>query len=397
MLGKTRATRPESPPIMPSALPSDPIFDLAVVGAGIIGLGHALAAARRGLKTVVIDRDAQANGASIRNFGFITVTGQAGGAMWQRARRARDVWDEIVGPAGIPVIHRGTAILARSDEALAVAREFAAGEMGEGCTVLPPTALDDKMPVARRDGLKGFLWSPHELRVEPRTAVPAIAKWLEAAHGVTFLRGAAVHGVAPPRIETSRGSVRAARAIVCPGPDLVTLFPDTIAKYRPTLCKLHMLRLAPQGPGWKLGASVMMDLSFGRYLGFDGCPSVAALRARIAALEPETLANGIHLIVVQSADGSLVVGDSHHYAPTPDPFAPDGVDQLILRHAKETLDLADDRIVERWTGVYPSSANDVPAFFDTPAPDVRVAMVTSGAGMSTGFALAEEVIADLYG
>ena len=382
---------------MPSALPSDPVFDLAVVGAGIIGLGHALAAARRGLKTVVIDRDAQANGASIRNFGFITVTGQAGGAMWQRARRARDVWDEIVGPAGIPVIHRGTAILARSDEALAVAREFAAGEMGEGCTVLPPTALDDKMPVARRDGLKGFLWSPHELRVEPRTAVPAIARWLETAHGVTFLRGAAVHGVAPPRIETSRGTVRAARAIVCPGPDLVTLFPDTIAKYRPTLCKLHMLRLAPQGPGWKLGASVMMDLSFGRYLGFDGCPSVAALRARIAALEPETLANGIHLIVVQSADGSLVVGDSHHYAPTPDPFAPDGVDQLILRHAKETLDLADDRIVERWTGVYPSSANDVPAFFDTPAPDVRVAMVTSGAGMSTGFALAEEVIADLYG
>ena len=382
---------------MPSALPSDPTFDLAIVGAGIIGLGHALAAARRGLKTVVIDRDAQANGASIRNFGFITVTGQAGGDMWRRARRARDVWDEIVGPAGIPVIHRGTAILARSDEALAVAREFADGEMGEGCTVLPPDAVGDKMPVARRDGLKGFLWSPHELRVEPRTAVPAIARWLESAHGVSFLRGTAVHGVAPPQIETSRGTVRAARAIVCPGPDLVTLFPDTIAKYRPTLCKLHMLRLAPQGPGWTLGASVMMDLSFGRYLGFDGCPSVAALRARIAALEPETLANGIHLIVVQSADGSLVVGDSHHYAPTPDPFVPDGVDQLILRHAKETLDLADDRIVERWTGIYPSSDNDTPAFFDAPTPDVRVAMVTSGAGMSTGFALAEEVIADLYG
>ena len=372
-------------------------YDLAIVGAGIIGLGHALAAARRGLRTIVIDRDAQANGASIRNFGFITVTGQAGGDMWRRARRARDVWDEIVGPAGIPVIHRGTAILARSDEALAVAGEFAAGEMGEGCSVLPPSALDDRMPVARRDGLKGFLWSPHELRVEPRSAVPAIAAWLERAHGVHFLRGAAVHAVAPPRVETSRGPVHAAKAIVCPGPDLVTLFPETIAKYRPTLCKLHMLRLAPQGPDWRLGASVMMDLSFARYLGFDGCPSVGALRARIAALEPETLANGIHLIVVQSADGSLVVGDSHHYAPTPDPFAPDAVDQLILRHAKETLDLADDRIVERWTGVYPSSDAHIPAFFDAPSPDVRVAMVTSGAGMSTGFALAEEVIADLYG
>jgi len=371
-------------------------YDLAIVGAGIIGLGHALAASRRGLKTIVIDRDAQANGASIRNFGFITVTGQAAGAMWHRARRTRDVWDEIVGPAGIPVTHRGTAILARSDEALAVAGEFVAGEMGEGCRLLPPSALDDKMPRARRDGVRGLLWSPHELRIEPRTAVPALASWLETAHGVSFLRGAAVSEVAPPRIETSRGRVRADKVVVCPGPDLVTLFPETIAKYRPTLCKLHMLRLAPQGPGWTLGASVMTDLSLGRYLGFDGCPSVGALRARIAALEPDTLANGIHLIVVQSADGSLVVGDSHHYAPTPDPFAPDAVDQLILRHARETLDLADDRIVERWTGIYPASDNDIPAFFDAPLPDVRIAMVTSGAGMSTGFALAEEVIADLY-
>ena len=374
-----------------------PSYDLAIVGAGIIGLGHALAASRRGLKTIVIDRAAQAKGASIRTFGFITVTGQASGAMWHRARRTRDVWDEIVGPAGIPVVHRGTAILVRSDEALAVAREFVAGEMGEGCSLLPPSALDEKMPRARRDGVRGFLWSPHELRVEPRTAVPAIARWLEASHGVSFLRGAAVTAVAPPRIETSRGPVHAAKVVVCPGPDLVTLFPETIARYRPTLCKLHMLRLAPQGPGWTLGAAVMTDLSLGRYLGFDGCPSVGALRARIAALEPETLANGIHLIVVQSADGSLVIGDSHHYAPTPDPFAPEAIDQLILRHARETLDLADDRIVERWTGIYPASDTDIPAFFDTPLPDVRVAMVTSGAGMSTGFALAEEVIADLYG
>ncbi|MGL1549010.1 FAD-dependent oxidoreductase, partial [Vibrio parahaemolyticus] len=46
-------------------------FDIAIVGAGIVGLAHALAATRLGLRTVVIDRDAQANGASIRNFGFI--------------------------------------------------------------------------------------------------------------------------------------------------------------------------------------------------------------------------------------------------------------------------------------------------------------------------------------
>ena len=37
-------------------------YDLAIVGAGILGLGHALAATRRGLKVVVIDREAEAIG-----------------------------------------------------------------------------------------------------------------------------------------------------------------------------------------------------------------------------------------------------------------------------------------------------------------------------------------------
>ncbi|HEY6921961.1 MAG TPA: FAD-dependent oxidoreductase, partial [Steroidobacteraceae bacterium] len=74
-------------------------FDLAVVGAGILGLATALAGARRGLRVAVIDRDAQANGASIRNFGFITVTGQERGRMWQRARRTREVWREVCASA----------------------------------------------------------------------------------------------------------------------------------------------------------------------------------------------------------------------------------------------------------------------------------------------------------
>src|ERR1700731_510657 len=81
-------------------------FDLAVVGAGIIGLATALAAVRRGLRVVVVDRDAQANGASVRNFGFITVTGQERGSMWVRARRTREVWLEVAAAAGVQIVAR---------------------------------------------------------------------------------------------------------------------------------------------------------------------------------------------------------------------------------------------------------------------------------------------------
>ena len=61
-------------------------FDLLVVGGGIVGLAHALLAARAGLHVGVLDRDARANGASVRTFGFITVTGQGQPDTWRRAR-----------------------------------------------------------------------------------------------------------------------------------------------------------------------------------------------------------------------------------------------------------------------------------------------------------------------
>src|ERR1700728_3253310 len=100
--------------------PTSQSYDLAVVGAGICGLAHALAAARRGKRVVVIDRDAQANGASIRNFGFITVTGQQAGECWRRAKRSVEVWLEIADAAKIPIVQRGLLMIARRPEARAV-------------------------------------------------------------------------------------------------------------------------------------------------------------------------------------------------------------------------------------------------------------------------------------
>jgi len=365
-------------------------FDVAVVGAGIVGLAHALAAARLGKRVVVVDRDAQANGASVRNFGFVTVTGQERGAVWRLARRSAEVWDEVAPAAGVEVLQRGLTMVARRPEAKAVLEAFVETEMAEGCAWRDIEALGDRLP--KRGKVLGGLTSSVDLRVESRTAIPRLAAWLEAAHGVTFRRGNAVRGVESGRLETSAGPIQADAIVVCPGDDLVTLFPESFARAGVTRCKLQMLRLTD--PGWRLPAPVMSDLGLVRYLGYADLPEAKALRARLEAEQAVHLEHGVHLIVAQSADGSLVVGDSHHYAPTPDPFSREDVDALILDEFAQVFGQAPPPVLERWTGTYASAAGH--SLVETPMPNVRLVVVTGGTGASTAFGLAETVVADLF-
>jgi FAD dependent oxidoreductase TIGR03364 len=266
--------------------------------------------------------------------------------------------------------------------------------MGVGCRVLDRDALYRHVPMAA-PGALGGLFSPHERRVEPRTAIPALAAWLEQAHQVRFFRGIAVHGVESGAVECTMGRIDARYVVVCPGPDLATLFPERLAQRDLTLCKLQMLRVA--APGWRVPSAVMGDLSLIRYDGYLPMKGVEALQRVLEAEAADALAHGIHLIVVQSADGSLVIGDSHHYAQTPDPFAAADIERIILREARALLALPDDLpVTERWTGIYPSSPDDT-AFLDRIAPDILLSMVSSGTGMSTGFAIGEEGIAALLG
>ena len=153
-----------------------------------------------------------------------------------------------------------------------------------------------------------------------------------------------------------------------------------------------MLRLAD--PGVRFPAPLMSDLGLVRYLGYQG-PRLPALRARLEAEQAAHLADGIHLIAVQHEDGSLVVGDSHHYDPTPDPFQPRAVDDRMLEEYTAVTGLAAPEVIERWIGIYPSGPDT--AFTETVAEGVRLVMVTSGTGASTAFAIGEETIADLLG
>ncbi|OWQ88718.1 TIGR03364 family FAD-dependent oxidoreductase [Roseateles aquatilis] len=365
--------------------------DLLVVGAGIVGLAHAWAGAKRGWRVVVVERDAACIGASIRNFGFVTVTGQQRGAHWRRARRSRDLWAELAPRAGLRIEHAGLLLAARCEESEALLEAFLATEMGDGCERLDAAQAHRRQPGLRAQGLRGGLYSPHELRVESREAIPRIAAWLAEQHGVAFRFGEAVLEVETPRVRTARATYHAARVVVCGGAELHGLFADRWQPHALTLCQLQMLRVRPPS-GFRLNAALMADLSLVRYDGYAALPEARPLLRRLSQERHDAIAHGIHLIAVQSADGTLVVGDSHHYGPVLPPFASDAVDRLILDELRRQLDLPALEVVERWTGIYPVSAS-APCLVEAPDERTRLVMVTSGTGASTAFGLAEEVLA----
>ncbi|MGO2364421.1 MAG: TIGR03364 family FAD-dependent oxidoreductase [Psychrobacter sp.] len=366
---------------------SDKQYDVVVVGGGIVGLASAYAAVKKGLKVALVERETQNKDASIRNFGFVTVSGQRSGEHWQRAMHSRNIWADIAPKAGIKVEHTGLHMLVQRPEAMSVADAFLKTEMGESCRLLSQSEIQEQTPYLKT-GL-GVLYSPHELRVESNTAIGKLADWLAQVHGVDFYNKTTVQVVDLPTVHTSRGALQTTHCVICPGADLHGLYPSTLAQSDAKLCTLNMMRVMPR-QAFKLNAAVMSDLSFARYDGFAQLPEARALISLLDDTQAAERKAGVHLIVVQSADGSLIIGDSHDYCDKELPFRDTYSDNLIINEFKKVMDIGEVDITQHWLGVYPSADNVV--FKASPEAGIAIGTITSGTGASTGFAFGEELI-----
>ena len=134
---------------------ADRSVDVAVVGAGIVGLAHALAAARAGLRVALFERDERAVGASVRNFGLVWPVGQPAG-LYDRALRSRDVWLEVAERTGIWHRASGSLLVVRTPEEEAVAEEYLATSphaVERGARMLAPGETAAASPVLRTEGV----------------------------------------------------------------------------------------------------------------------------------------------------------------------------------------------------------------------------------------------------
>ena len=370
--------------------------DVAVVGAGIVGLAHAWAAAKRGLKVVLFERTDWAVGASIRNFGLLWPVGQPFGPAHERAMRARELWLEVTGKAGLYCANTGSLHLAYREDEQAVLEEFYATAQcqGHGRLMLSAKEALARSGAVQPSGLRAGLWSPTEAMVDPRETIARIPHWLADNFGVQLRFGQMVLGINAPQIQTATEICRADHIFVCTGADFELLYPNTFAASGITKCKLQMMRTAAQPDGWKLGPSICAGLTLTHYDSFKGCKSLAALQQRVEKEMPFHVEHGIHVLLSQTRHGELTIGDSHHYGMTLEPFDREDVNAAINSYLRTFAVVPSFEIAERWNGVY-SKLKGKTEFIAHPEKGVTVVNGLGGAGMTMSFGLGEEMVARL--
>jgi len=366
---------------------NDQPYDLAIVGAGIIGQALAYHAAKRGMRVGVFERSGTPLGASIRNFGLIWPIGQPTGPRFQMALESLRHWEALAGEAGLDLRRTGSLHLAYRDEEMDVLEDFVANYLDHGhqCRLIGVDEVGAMSQVARLNGLKGALWSGTECQVSSPQALPRIAQYLQTKLGVLFHWHHAVTAVEHRVLSAGGAQFRANRIVVCPGADLDTLFPKLLqgAGLRPV--RLQMLAAQP-ARAQDLGPALCAGLTLLHYPAFERCAALPSLRKILQTEAPEAIANGVHILLSQHVNGEFIIGDSHDYDPNPSPFNSDAVDAVILRYLADMTVPLGLRITRRWEGVYVNPTKGESTLLH-PEDGVWIITGLGGAGMTLSLGL----------
>ncbi|MFI1469763.1 TIGR03364 family FAD-dependent oxidoreductase [Streptomyces wuyuanensis] len=367
-----------------------------VVGAGVVGTMHAWQAVERGHEVVQIEREAEARGASLRNFGQIWVSGRAGGEELETALRARDLWEDI--GARVPRLGfraNGSLTPVRNELELAVA---------EAAVARPDAAargyrlLTDEEARAVNPALRGeftaALHCERDAAVEPRTAQLALRTALRASGRHTFLPGREVREVVGnAAVRDDHGDVHRGDAVVlCTGAWLGGLVRELAPALPVRRVRLQMAQTDPLGE--PLTTSIADADSF-RYYPAYRSPALDALAAG-QEQEPVAAAHRMQLLMVQRRDGGLTIGDTHEYEH---PFAFDTLEdpyEHLTGVIEGFLGRPLPRIRRRWAGVY-AQCTDSGRVVHRERVEDGVWLVTGpgGRGMTCSPAIAERTADEL--
>ncbi|HEV8285175.1 MAG TPA: TIGR03364 family FAD-dependent oxidoreductase [Chitinophagaceae bacterium] len=363
-----------------------------VVGAGIVGLATARALAVRKYDVKLIERNARAVGASVRNFGMIWPIGQPDVKLYERALLSASIWKEICNDANIWYDEAGSLHLAYNGYEWNVLNELADVYKHRQYRLLSPDIVAKTSPTVMEQKLLGALYSPREIIVDPREALKMIPVYLNEKYGVECLWNKTVTEINYPSVFTADEEYHADEIYVCSGADFETLYPSFYSTIPVTKCKLQMMRMSAQPENDRIGPALCGGLSLVHYKSFEAAASLTALKEYFENEYPEYLKWGIHVMVSQNQAGELTVGDSHEYGLTHDPFDKRFINQMILDYLKKFARFKDETIIETWNGIYPKLTNGETELVLQPEEGVTIINCLGGAGMTLSFGLCEQIV-----
>ena len=315
--------------------PSSTVVDVAVIGAGAIGLSIAWRAAARGLRVLVLERGEPGSGTSHHAAGMLAPIAEVAPgeepllALGLRSAKLFGPFvSELEAASGNSVGYTrcGTLLVARDrDEADALERELALRiDLGLDVQRLRASAARRLEP-ALAPTLRLALDLPADHAVDPRALVAALTAALAAAGGELWC-GTPVASVDidedGPRargvVLADGTAVRAEHVVVCAGvwsPSLRGLSADRLVPLRPV--KGQILRLRdPAGPGLltrviRMGPSYITPRGDGRYVigatseerGFDQTVTAGAVFELLR--DASELVPGVSELVVDELTAGL--------------------------------------------------------------------------------------------
>ena len=325
---------------------------IIIVGGGVLGTMHAYEAVARGHEVVHLEREHEARGASVRNFGLVWVSGRSAGPELDTALRARALWERIgAAVPGVGFRANGSLTVLRGDAEIAVAESALSTEDSgrRGFTLVDPGEARKLNPALRGDFMAA-LHCATDAAVESRVALPALRAHLAESGRYTFLPGREVRDVSTGDVRDDRGEHhRGDQVVLATGAWLGGLVRELAGPDLPVRrVRLQMAQTAPLGE--RLTTAVADADSF-RY--YPAYASPALDRMAAVQAQPEVAAaHRMQLLIVQRLDGGLTIGDTHEYA---EPFSFDVVEEPydhLLSVAEDLLGRPLPRVRRRWAGVY---------------------------------------------